>query len=124
MKTKVICPYCNNEAKVFTGDYVYPHRPDLREKFFYVCFSCDARVGCHKKTKKPMGVLANAELRELRMMTHSTFDKLWKRGKRSRRGAYESLAESLGISVDDCHIGMFGTKNCKKTIELCLSKAL
>lgn len=45
----------------------------------YLCDDCKAYVGVHDiKNKKPLGRLANKELRELKMACHRKFDPLWK----------------------------------------------
>ena len=57
----------------------------------YYCEPCNAYVGCHKNSRKPLGTLANKELRELRIRTHEIFDPLWKSGKMTRSEAYKML---------------------------------
>lgn len=60
----MICDYCNKDAELVGGDIIYPHRPDLYELKFYYCAVCEAWCGCHRGTTKPLGRLANAELRQ------------------------------------------------------------
>ncbi|MBG0871435.1 hypothetical protein H0X91_15795 [Burkholderia sp. 9777_1386] len=114
-----ICPYCNCESRKATGTDIYPHRPDLRKKVFYQCVPCDAHVGCHPGTEKPLGRLADAELRAAKMAAHAAFDPLWKSGERSRGVAYAWLARRLGIAKNACHIGMFDLVTCRKVVDLC-----
>jgi hypothetical protein len=119
----VTCPYCSGMAKMVSGAVIYPHRQDLREKLFYLCKPCNAYVGCHPNTDKPLGRLANAELRKAKMDAHMLFDPLWqgsKRQKYKRRGeAYKWLAEQLGMPQHECHIGMMDVADCKRVIEVC-----
>ena len=135
--TNVICQYCRNTADRVTGREIYPHRKDLCGKIFYRCVDCDAYVGCHPGTAEPLGVLANAELRKWKQATHSAFDPIWmeRLSKKkaadpkytkgmARGGRYKKLAELLGISKTECHIGMFDVKTCKLAIEICKSGAL
>ena len=74
----VTCPYCNNPAVLVGGDVIYPHRPDLYEKKFWQCDPCDAYVGCHRPGvgygdgTRPLGRLANAELREAKKNVHTS----------------------------------------------------
>lgn len=111
------CPYCGNEAELVTGKEIYPYRTDLHSKQFWLCKSCDAYVGCHGYTSRPLGTMANKELRMLRKKTHDTFDPLWKgKSKRQRREMYKELAKKLGIEVTDCHIGRFGKSTCMKVV--------
>lgn len=109
-----ICPYCGEFSAKVDGQHVYPHRPDLFRKVFYVCDPCDARVGCHPGTEKPLGRLANAELRRAKSNAHAQFDPLWRQGVfKSRGAAYKWLARELGIDGGDCHIGMFDVETCE-----------
>lgn len=116
-----ICPYCNKESVKTDGNVIYPHRPDLASKIFYLCEPCDAYVGCHPKTDKPLGRLANAELRKYKSNAHRCFDPIWKEGKMTRGEAYEWLSLKLGIMKVDCHIGMFDVEMCKKVCAITLS---
>lgn len=117
------CPYCNRNAKRVGGDVIYPHRPDLYDKKFFACIPCDARVGCHSETGKPLGSLANRELRRARMLAHTYFDRLWKSATReparmSRTEAYAWLAEKLKLPASDCHIGLFDIRLCDELVKV------
>jgi hypothetical protein len=124
----IACPYCGKSAELTTGDWVYPHRKDLSGLKFWVCWPCDAFVGCHQKGAPvggkasdgtlPLGRLANAELRRAKSAAHAAFDPLWKSGRMSRREAYGWLASKLGIHADQCHIGMFDVHHCKAVIDV------
>lgn len=110
-----ICPYCNTPTLLRTGDVVYPHRPDLNSKLFWVCSPCDARVGCHPGKSEPLGSPANAALRSLRMQCHEKFDAFWKSGKMSRSRAYRRLASDLKVS--EIHIGSSDESTCKRILQ-------
>lgn len=75
----VICSYCNKPAELVTGKEIYPHRPDLYPKKFWRCRPCTAYVGCHKPNAgygdgtRPLGRLANAELRAAKSAAHAAF---------------------------------------------------
>ena len=71
-----------------------------------------------KKAKKPLGRLADAELRKFKMKAHSFFDQVWQRGYKKRSNAYSWLAEKMSIDKKDCHIGMFDVEKCKRVIEI------
>lgn len=114
------CPYCNGPSTMVEGDYVYPHRPDLYHKLFYICDPCDARVGCHPKTNVPLGRLANASLRRAKSKAHEAFDPLWKlKLFKSRSKAYNWLSTTLAIPPKDCHIGMFDEETCQRVVDAC-----
>lgn len=130
----VICPYCQTQAKLVDSSIIY----NKSYGWLYLCSNfpnCDAYVGCHQGTKKPLGTLANAELRQWRKNAHAAFDPLWKkkyeqlchqanaennRGKSyARKLAYQWLAKQLGIPFKQCHISWFDIKTCQKTVAIC-----
>jgi hypothetical protein len=139
--TRPVCPYCGAAAMRTTGATIYPHRLDLADKVFYWCPADDAYVGTHAATGEPLGTLANAYLRRLRNQVHAVFDPLWrdaalrdvgstknqrlKKPKpfeyfipQHRGAAYAALAEAMGLTVDQCHIGMFDAKQCGLALQL------
>lgn len=118
----VMCGYCTIPAHQVGGLAIYPHRQDLGDKDFWLCRICGAYVGCHPGTAKPLGRLANAELRQWKQRAHRAFDPLWKSGKMSRRRAYDELRKLMGISEDECHIGEFDVENCKRVVRLLTPK--
>ena len=113
------CPYCGKPSKLVTGEAIYSHRPDLYHKKFYQCADCDAYVGCHPKTKEPLGRLADATLRRGKIAAHQAFDLIWKDGHMKRSQAYAWLAAALGIPGEECHIGMFSLDLCQQVVEVC-----
>ena len=119
---QVICQYCNNPAALVQGDKIYGHRPDLASLCFWQCVPCNAYVGCHKAGNgqgdgsKPLGILANAELRKAKSLVHARLDPLWKYGSCTRGEAYAMLAEAMDIPKHECHIGMFTLERCKQAL--------
>ncbi len=113
----VTCNYCGKTAERVTGQDVYPHRPDLFRRYFWMCRPCRAWVGCHERTGVPLGRLARAELRRLKMDAHSALDPLWKLYGWKRVWVYQWLSRELKIPADKCHIGMFDEAQCKAVIK-------
>lgn len=118
----VPCPYCGDPAELVGGDRVYPHRPDLAGKRFYLCAPCDAYVGCHPGTTEPLGRLADKALRRAKVAAHNAFDPLWQAGPMTRPEAYRWLAGALGVAPADCHIGQFDLGQCQRVIQVCLNR--
>ena len=114
----MICPYCHQTAQLVSGAEIYPHRRDLWHRAFYSCPPCHAYVGCHEGTTKPLGRLANAELRLAKQQAHAAFDPLWKSGNVKRTEAYKLLAEALGLRKKGCHIGWFDVDMCRRVVEV------
>lgn len=124
----ITCPYCQSEAELRDKSAVYGGG-----RYFglmWVCKrypKCDAYVGCHPNTDKPLGRLADAALRKAKERAHDAFDPLWKAkaaaekiSKGKARGAgYRWLAQALGIDPKDCHIGMFDVALCNRVVQAC-----
>lgn len=125
-KRTVKCPYCHSNAKLVDSHQVY-HRS---YGMIWLCQPCDAYVGVHKESRnyKPLGRLANQELRKCKIKAHRYFDPLWQnkmvRDKcsktKARQSGYAWLAKKLGLTVVGCHIGQFNVKQCRKVVEICL----
>ena len=116
-----ICPYCEKPARLTRGFHVYPGHKKLADLRFWRCEACDAHVGCHPGGSgcRPLGSLANAELRRLRQKAHAAFDPIWKSAGLSRNEAYQWLGGALGIKKNDCHIGSFNADQCQRTLAEC-----
>jgi hypothetical protein len=113
------CPYCGAASELVKGNVIYPYDKRWDTAFFWHCSPCGAYVGCHHRTKKPLGRLADLELRRAKMRAHEAFDPLWRSGRMSRNEAYGWLARKLGIPTSECHIGMFDTVACNTVVRLC-----
>ena len=117
----VICPYCNQPAKFIDSIQIYNKSFGM----VYACLPCQAWVGVHNGTNKPLGRLADRKLRMWKQQTHAVFDPIWQGSKNypnyenRRSSCYAWLAKKLGISYYACHIGMFDIETCKKAIEIC-----
>ena len=111
------CLHCGGDCRLTNGVEVYPHRTDLYPKLFYVCDRCDASVGVHSGTEKPLGHAADKPTRNARMLLHEQIlDPLWKNEpdrRAARRWVYKFLAKALGIEREDCHTGMFTIERCR-----------
>jgi len=116
---RIPCPYCGADAKLVDGVHVYPHRPDLAPKLFWICDPCEAYVGTHVKTGMPLGTLANAELRAVRNRAHKAFDPLWRNNRHcSRTDAYLWLARAMNLPAEQAHIAMFDVEQCATVVAL------
>ena len=107
------------------GTVIYPHRPDLAAKRFYRC-GCGAYVGTHPGTCEPLGTPALTQTRKARSDAHAHFDALYKavgkakpEGGSPRKRGYRWLAERMGMTVDECHIGMMTAAQARRVVEIC-----
>jgi len=100
----IYCCECENAVPTedVDGLSLYPHRPDLAYKRFYMCPACEAFVGCHPGTSVPLGTLAGPRLRFHRSLLHSALDPMWRNGARKRKDVYAAISAKLGYEF---HIG-------------------
>lgn len=91
----------------------------------YFCTSCGAYVGTHKpRPMEALGLLADKEMRDLKMQCHDLFDKQWKDfpSKKERQDArslaYKNLADKLEIPIEECHFGYFDKEQLQKTYDI------
>ena len=122
---RVTCNYCGKAAQLHGGIDVYPHRQDLAARNFWVCWPCDAWVGCHigGDGQQPLGELANEELRAARMSAHAAFDPLWKDGEMTRHEAYDWLSVATRIPRIRCRIGMMDADECRLVVAAVASRS-
>lgn len=109
----MICPYCHKEARWCENKERYGKNYGA-SYMCYWCKDCDAYVGCHKNSRKPLGTMANKELREWRIKAHGAVDWLWKSGKMPRWKLYMDMAKRYGRDV---HIGESDIEMCKTIIK-------
>lgn len=108
---EVLCS-CSCPAELVTGETIYPQRPDLHDRYFWLCRRDGNYVGCHPGTKRALGTPADYATRLARSSAHYHFDLLWRSGVMKRAEAYAALAEHLGIPVGLCHVGSFDRERC------------
>lgn len=121
-----VCPYCGREASLLKSSAALYAGRDYGPAWVCLRPTCDAWTGCHPGTEKPLGRLANAELRQARQAAHRVFDPLWQakqrqgftRGQARGRG-YRWLAEQMQIDASKCHIAMFDPAQCQRVVEIC-----
>ena len=107
-----ICNICGGHVIFESNSRIYGR--EYGSGKMYYCTNCGAYVGTHKpKPTEALGLLANKEMRDLKMQCHDLFDKKWQYEKTCRKRhiarnkAYRDLADNLGISVKECHFGYF-----------------
>lgn len=113
---EIRCDYCGRVTEYVDSAVIYGKSYGM----VYLCQPCKAYVGVHKGTDKPLGRLANAELREWKKRAHAAFDPIWQYGqfRRKRNAAYAWLAEKMGLTKEETHIGMFDVPQCKQVIQI------
>ena len=125
MKTPKICRYCGGVIRLVPAEQVYgtsTARLGLAGEKLYQCQNCNARVGCHKGTTRPLGNVANEALRLKRIETHRVFDDYWRSQQMTRTGAYRWLSQRMRIPAKQTHIGGFEMDQCQEVISLCCAE--
>jgi len=112
------CPYCGGNVNIVDSIIIYGRSYGM----VWLCQPCDAYVGVQKGTERPLGTLANRELREWRKQAHSIFDPIWKSNgsgkekREKRKDAYRYMIKIMNIPSKLAHIAMFDIEQCKKLI--------
>ena len=102
-KKQIHCPYCGAKASLRPASAVYGTATKVPDSYLYVCDRyprCDSYVGAHKRTKEPMGTLANGDLRNKRIQAHKAFDWMWKSGLMTKWQAYKWMQGKLALTDD------------------------
>lgn len=115
------CAYCGHPTELVADTAVYARSYGGS---VYLCRPCKAWVGCHKGTTRPLGRVAKADLRSLKICCHALFDPIWKTAKTLRGGsnsehrkkAYQWLAEGIGIPFSECHFGLFDESRARAAL--------
>lgn len=108
----IFCCECRRDmnCNLIKGNVAYPHRENLFSLNFYQCPVCKNFVGVHKGTYRPLGVIANSEIKNARRHIHNLLDPIWKTGKIGRKKCYKLISEELGYeyhtanlkTIDEC----------------------
>lgn len=113
-----LCDCCGAADIVLTCNERVYGRPYGQWPFVYFCQACGAYTGLHPKSVFPLGTLADEATRQARSQVHALFDRLWIKRIKSRRDAYASLADKLGIPVAACHIALFDRARCEQALQI------
>jgi len=116
IKTIKTCRYCGSPVHFRDSSIIYKKSYGQ----VYICSkypACDAYVGVHRGSDTPLGILANAELREARNEAHRAFDPLWKEKGMSRKEAYRLLQERLNLREEEAHIAEMDIDMCLQVVK-------
>lgn len=115
------CNLCGGEVILVPNSFIHGDRSD-DGRFCYYCKRCGAYVGTHRKRPRDaMGILANKEMRIMKIKCHELFDRKWKDKKHKHHArdlAYTRLAKKMGIPKDECHFGYFDLEKLNQAYEI------
>lgn len=110
------CRYCNKPAKFIPNEEIYNGTRYGKSYMMWYCKGCDAYVGTHENDpKRPLGELANKELREAKKKAHRIVDRYWRSGKLKRGHVYSRLTKYFG---EETHIGWADVKRANEISEI------
>ncbi len=120
------CLECGGIPIFTLGNHLHPFKPQWHHRHGWRC-NCGAYVGAHERTREPLGSPAGPPTRRARRAAHLAFDGLWKRwaqksgspAKVIRNAAYQWLAARMGMTEQQCHIGLFDQEQCETVIKIC-----
>ncbi len=121
-KETVFCPYCHSKAILRPARFVHEKNTIVTGKHLYVCANwptCDAYVSAHDHNLRPMGVLANGELRNQRILAHRALERYRKVTGMTKRELYIWLRTKLDLAEKDAHVAAFTDEQCSQVIRLC-----
>lgn len=92
---------------------------DPRQTRYGVRWSCPVE-GCtvvcwNGDTSTP----ADDQTRQARHAAHAIFDPLWQRAGLSKGEAYKQLADYMGLTQKQAHIGRFTKEQCEQVLAFC-----
>lgn len=118
------CNLCDGNVRYTSNAEVYGK--EYGSGKCYLCEQCGAYVGTHKpRPQEALGLLANEEMRKLKMACHDAFDSLWLNSK-DRRGervkCYEWLSKQMGLPLELTHFGYMNLEQLKQAYKLIKEK--
>jgi hypothetical protein len=102
-RSAIWCAACKQDvqARLTTGQEVYPRHPQFWTQPYWVCDGCGNFVGCHHRhhiatmQTRPLGILATPELKFARRKLHELIDPLWQTKVIGRRALYAEIATRM-----------------------------
>ena len=120
-KYQINCPYCGAPAICRPASTVHGAATWQKSSYLYLCSrwpACDSYVAAHKKDHRPMGSLANTNLRRKRIQAHQSLEELRQNRHMEKWAVYLWLQGKLQMDPDQVHIGMFSEEMCDRVTAL------
>lgn len=109
-----VCNICGASVIFVSNSKIYGREYGSGKCYLCTNPHCRAYVGTHEpRPQEALGLLATAEMRDMKKKVHELFDERWKHesnpGKRriKRSESYKWLAKQMEIPVEECHFGYF-----------------
>ena len=115
-----VCPFCGCAVELVNNREIYG-REYGDWPYAYRCANwntdCGAYVGLHPNTDVPLGTLADKRLRTARNANKKLFLEISE--GIDRNDAYAWLADQMGMSIAECHFGLFDVDQCQRAGAVC-----
>ena len=121
-QARIHCPYCGSLATLRPASVIHGLSDISAGTYLYVCRrwpACDAYVSAHGRTHRPMGTLANGDLRHKRILAHRALEQLQQSRHMEKWEVYIWLQAKLGLDERQAHIGQFSEWMCDEVVRLC-----
>ena len=99
-QTRIHCPYCGSLATLRPASAIHGLSDISAGTYLYVCRrwpACDAYVTADRRTKQPLGTLANGDLRHKRILAHHALHSVQAQLGMSRDQSYRWLQTQMGL---------------------------
>ncbi len=117
-----ICPVCGRAAKLVTAKELFGDEAIDPERMLWVCpkydLGCETYVYTQKGTNRPLGEMATAEVRSLRIKAHRAIDRVIKSGVMTKADVYDYLSDAMDVPKGRFHLAECGEYGCRETIRL------
>ena len=98
-QTRIHCPYCGSLATLRPASVIHGLSDISAGTYLYVCRrwpACDAYVTADRRTKQPLGTLANGDLRHKRILAHHALHSVQAQLGMNRDQSYRWLQTQMG----------------------------
>ena len=106
-QARIHCPYCGSLAMLRPASAIHGLSDISAGTYLYVCRrwpACDAYVTADRRTKQPLGTLANGDLRHKRILAHHALHSVQAQLGMNRDQSYCWLQTQMGLPGDKVHI--------------------